>query len=202
MTTRGLPVQPGQRASRVRKCAITRAVAVIWDIHVFIYQLIECEMNLMSIWIGILGFCFAIWHSFNKIIFKGVCCWHCGKTRCGCTKLVKFFFSQSASNVHGTCKLSVSQHQTISSSPMSWLSKNLSVALLEYYAFLTLDAFNEEFLCFSNFCCKINSEATFYALSVCETVCENKKTCHCQLSIDLCNETSVFYMVDVFEVFN
>ncbi len=73
---------------------------------------------------------------------------------------------------------------------------------MEYYAFLTLDAFYEEFLCFSNICCKINSEATFYALSVCETVCENKKTCHCPLSIDLCNETSVFYMVDVFEVLN
>ncbi len=53
------------------------------------------------------------------------------------------FFSQSASNVHGTCKLSVSHHQTINSSPMSLLSKNLSVSLLQYYAFLKLDTFHE-----------------------------------------------------------
>ncbi len=92
------------------------------------------------------------------------------------------FFRQPSSNVHVTCKLSVSHHQTISSSPMSWLLKNISVALLEYYAFLTLDAFYEEFLCCSIFCYKINSEATFYALSVCETVCENTKPATARLA--------------------
>ncbi len=46
---------------------------------------------------------------------------------------------------------------------------------LEYYAFLKLDAFYEEFMFFSNFCYKINSEASFFALSVCETVYDNTK---------------------------
>ncbi len=58
---------------------------------------------------------------------------------------------------------------------MSRLSKNLSVALLEYYAFLKLGAFYEEFMFFLIFCYKINSEASFYALSVCETVYKNTK---------------------------
>ncbi len=58
------------------------------------------------------------------------------------------FFSQPTSNVHGTCKLSVSHHRIISSSPMSGLSKNLNAALLEHYAFLKLDAFYEEFMFF------------------------------------------------------
>ncbi len=85
------------------------------------------------------------------------------------------FFSQPTSNVHGTCKLSVSYHRTISSLPMSWLSKDLSVDLLEYYTFLKLDAFYEELMFFFYFCYKINSEASFYALPVCETVYENIK---------------------------
>ncbi len=85
------------------------------------------------------------------------------------------FFSQPASNVHSICKLPDSHHRTISSSPMSWLSKNLRVALLEYYAFLKLDAFYEELMFFLIFCYKINSEASFYALPVCETVYENTK---------------------------
>ncbi len=109
------------------------------------------------------------------------------------------FFSQPASNVHGTCKLSVSHHRTISSSPMNWLSKNLSVALLEYYAFLKLDAFYEEFIFFLIFCYKINSEAGFYAFGLRSCVREYK-TCHSPRSFDLCNETSVFCMDDVFEL--
>ncbi len=108
------------------------------------------------------------------------------------------FFSQPASNIHGMCKLSVSHHRTISSSPMSWLSKNLSVALLEHYVFLKLDAFYEEFIFFLIFCYKINSEVSFYALSVCETVYENTKPA--TVSFDLCNDTSVFCMDDVFEL--
>ncbi len=85
------------------------------------------------------------------------------------------FFSHPASNVHGTCKLPVSHHRTISSSPMSWLSKNLSVALLEYYASLKLGGFYKKIMFFLIFCYKINSEASFYALSVCKTVYENTK---------------------------
>ncbi len=50
------------------------------------------------------------------------------------------------------------------------------------------------------FCYKINSEATFfYELSVRNSVREYK-TCHSPRSFDLCNETSVFCMVDVFEL--
>ncbi len=56
--------------------------------------------------------------SFNEMNFKDVCCARCGKSRRGCPKLVALF-SQPASKVHGTCKLSVSHNRTISSSPMS-----------------------------------------------------------------------------------
>ncbi len=52
---------------------------------------------------------------------------------------------------------------------------------------------------FLNFCYKINSEVNFYTLPVCETV-RDYKTCHSPRSFDLCNETSVFCMDDVFEV--
>ncbi len=49
-------------------------------------------------------------------------------------------------------------------------------------------------LCFFLICCyKINGEESFHALSVCET-------CHSPRSFDLCNETSVFCMDDVFEL--
>ncbi len=43
-------------------------------------------------------------------------------------------------------------------------------------------------------CYKINSEASFYALSVCETVYENTKPATVR------NETSFFCMDDVFEL--
>ncbi len=46
MPARRLPTQPAQRASRMRKARDNaRTVAVIWDMHVFINQLIECETS-------------------------------------------------------------------------------------------------------------------------------------------------------------
>ncbi len=121
------------------------AVAVIWDMHVFINQLIKCEIsfkrNFYMDWNFEFLFCYLVaWHEvqqnkckhepqlsynnkirdlFNEMNFKDVCCERCGKSRRGCPKLVTFFSSQPASNVHGTCKLSVPHHRTISSSPMS-----------------------------------------------------------------------------------
>ncbi len=119
-------------------------MAVIWDMHLFINQLIECEIsfkrNFYMDWNFEFLFCYlAAWHEleqnkckhdkqlsfnnkikdlFNEMNFKDVCCERCGKSRRGCPKLVTFF-SQPASNVHGTGKLSVSHYRTISSSPMS-----------------------------------------------------------------------------------
>ncbi len=46
------------------------------------------------------------------------------------------------------------------------LKSNLGVTVLEYYAFLKLDAYYEVSMFFSIFCYKINSEASFSALSV------------------------------------
>ncbi len=105
MPARRLPAQPGQRASRVRKLMITRAVAVIWDMHVFINQLIECEIyfkrNFYMDWNFEFPFCYlSAWHEeeqnkckhepqlsynnkirdlFNEMNFKDVCCERCGK---------------------------------------------------------------------------------------------------------------------------
>ncbi len=93
------------------------------------------------------------------------------------SKIGDIFFIQPASNVHGTCKLSVSHHRIISSSPMSWLSKNLSVALLEYYAFLKLDAFNEEF------------RGEFLCIIGLRNCLREYKTYHSPRSFDLFNET-------------
>ncbi len=62
------------------------------------------------------------------------------------------------------------------------IAKNLDVALLDYYAFLTPDPFYEEFP-FLYF----NNDPTFYAVSVCETVYENTKaaTVHVALICDM-----------------
>ncbi len=66
---------------------------------------------------------------------------------------------------------------------------------MEHYDFLKPGAFYEKFMFFSLiFCYKINSEASFYALSVWETVYEISKP------VNLRNETSVVCMDDVFEL--
>ncbi len=110
------------------------------------------------------------------------------------------FFIQTASNVHGTCKLPVSHHRTISSSPLSWLSKNLSVALLEYNAFLKLDAFYEEFMFFLIFLLFNQQWGEFLCIIGLRNCVREYKTCHSPRSFDLCNETSVFCMDDIFEL--
>ncbi len=92
-------------------------VAVIWDMHVFINQLVECEIsfkrNFYMDWNFEFLFCYsAAWHEveqnkckydpqpsynnkirdlFNEMNFKDVCCERCGKSRRGCPKLVTFF---------------------------------------------------------------------------------------------------------------
>ncbi len=91
-------------------------MAVIWDMHVFINQLIECEIsfkrNFYMDWNFEFLICYlAAWYkveqnkckhdpqlsynrigdSFNEMNFKGVCCERCGKSRRGCPKLVTFF---------------------------------------------------------------------------------------------------------------
>ncbi len=68
---------------------------------------------------------------------------------------------------------------------------------MEYYAFLKLDAFYEEFMFFSNLCYKINSEASFYALSVCKTVYENTTATIVRVALTCDYVTPVFYMDDV-----
>ncbi len=132
--------KPCPRVDCLPSLGNARAVAVIWDMHVLINQLIECEIsfknNFYMDWNFEFLFCYlAAWHEveqnkckhdpqlsynnkirdlLNEMNFKDVVAnqdvavqnwWH--------------FFSQPASNVHGTCKLSVSHHRTISSSPMS-----------------------------------------------------------------------------------
>ncbi len=107
------------------------------------------------------------------------------------------FFSQPASTAHGTCKLSASQHQAIRSSPKRWISKNLSVALFEYYAFLTQDAFYNVSIFFYFFATK----STARQLSMhyqCAKLCRKAATFRVAMICD--NETMVFYMNDVFEV--
>ncbi len=102
MPARRLPAQP---------------VAVIWDMHVFINQLIECEISFKRYFYMDWDFEFlfsylAAWHEeeqikckhdpqlsynnkirdlFNEMNFKDVCCERCGKSRRGCPKLVTFF---------------------------------------------------------------------------------------------------------------
>ncbi len=50
------------------------------------------------------------------------------------------------------------------------------------------------------FCYKINSAASFYAFLGLRNCVREYKTCHNPRSFDLCNETSVFCMDDVFEL--
>ncbi len=153
-------------------------MAVIWDMHVFINPLIECEIsfkpNFYMDWNIEFLFCYlAAWHEveqnkckpdpqlsynnkirmneINEILMKLISRTFVVSVVANQDVAVQNwwrFFSQPASNVHGTCKLSGSHHRTISISPMSWLSKNLSVALLQYYAFLKLDTFYVEFMFF------------------------------------------------------
>ncbi len=51
------------RVAREKVSDNVRAVAVIWEMHVFVNQLIECEISFkhFSIWVGVLRFYFAIW---------------------------------------------------------------------------------------------------------------------------------------------
>ncbi len=102
-----------------------------------------------------------------------------------------------ASTVHGTCKLSVSHHQAIRSSPMSWLSKNLSVALLKHYAFLTQDAFYDVSIFIFFFVTKstVRQLSMHYQFA---KLCRKAATFGVALICD--NETTVFYTNDVFEV--
>ncbi len=93
------------------------AVAVIWDMHVFSSQLIECEIsfkrNFYMDWNFEFLLCYlAAWREveqnkckhdpqllynnktrdlFNEMNFKDVCCERCGKSRRGCPKLAPFF---------------------------------------------------------------------------------------------------------------
>ncbi len=71
---------------------------------------------------------------------------------------------------------------------------------MEYNAFLKLDAFYEEFMCFSTFCYNINSDASFYALLVCETVYENTKPATVRVALICATKPSFFCMDDVFEL--
>ncbi len=93
-------------------------MAVILDMHVFINQVIECEIafkrNFYMDWNLEFLFCYlAALHEveqnkckhdpqlsynnkirdlFNEMNFKDVCCERCGKSRRGCPKSVTFFY--------------------------------------------------------------------------------------------------------------
>ncbi len=123
MHARRLPAQPVQRA-----------VAVIWDMHVFINQLIECEISFKRTfymnWNFEFLFCnLAAWHeveqnkckhdpqlshnnkirdSFNEVNFKDGCCERCGKPRRGCPHFLDphLMYTALASNLFLTSKLS------------------------------------------------------------------------------------------------
>ncbi len=97
------------RVAREKARDNARTVAVMWDMHVFITQLIECEIsfkrNFYMDWNFEFLFCYlAAWHEveqnkckhdpqlsynnkirdlFNEMNFKDVCCECCGKSRRG-----------------------------------------------------------------------------------------------------------------------
>ncbi len=121
MRARRLPTQPGQRASRVRKRAITRALWPLSGTSIFINQLTECEISFkrnvyMDRNFEFLLCYLAAWHEveqnkykydpqlsynnkirdlFNEMNFKDVCCERCGKSRRDCPKLVTFFLANT-----------------------------------------------------------------------------------------------------------
>ncbi len=98
------------RAAREEARDHARAVAVIWDMYVFINKPIECEISFKCNFFMYCNFEFlfcylAAWHeveqkkckhnpqlsynnkirdSFNKMNFKDVCCELCGKSGRGC----------------------------------------------------------------------------------------------------------------------
>ncbi len=65
---------------------------------------------------------------------------------------------------------------------------------------LKLDAFYEEFMFFSIFWLKNQKWGEFLCIIGLRNCVREYKTCHSPRSFDLCNETSVFCMDDVFEL--
>ncbi len=121
------------------------------------------------------------------------------------------FLSHPAFNVHGTCKLSVTRHQTISSSLMrldflfdnaEWfhiISKNLGIALYGLVRFPNTWCI----LCFWRFWCMTLFaviSTPFYTLWACDTVYENTKAAMVHVTSTCDYKTSVFYIDDVFNV--
>ncbi len=68
---------------------------------------------------------------------------------------------------------------------MSWLSKTLSVALLEYYAFLKLDAFYEEFMFFSIFLLLNQQWGEFLCIIGLRNCVREHNSCHSPRSFDM-----------------
>ncbi len=68
---------------------------------------------------------------------------------------------------------------------------------MEYFAFLKRDALYKQLMFFLILCYKINSEASFYALSVFEIVYENTTAATVRVASTRDYKTPVFYMDDV-----